>query len=75
VYRVAKALSNAGARMRVAAMTGGQTDKKERDKSFRTQVSVFLIEPSAILTWLLQSQMCFWICHCMYGRDRVASNC
>lgn len=38
VYRVAKALSNAGARMRVAAMTGGQADKKERDKSYRTQV-------------------------------------
>lgn len=37
VYRVAKALSKAGARLRVAAMTGGQDSEAQRYKSLRTQ--------------------------------------
>jgi 3-hydroxyisobutyrate dehydrogenase-like beta-hydroxyacid dehydrogenase len=34
---VAKALSNAGARLRVALMTGGQPDEQERQRGLRTQ--------------------------------------
>ncbi|KAJ9528402.1 hypothetical protein QJQ45_020328, partial [Haematococcus lacustris] len=37
VYRVAKALSKAGAKLRVAAMTGGQDSEAQRYKSLRTQ--------------------------------------
>ncbi len=37
IYRVARALSDAGARLRVAAMTGGQSTEAQRAKSLRTQ--------------------------------------
>lgn len=37
VYRVAKAVSRAGAHVRVAAATGGQADERGRARSLRTQ--------------------------------------
>ncbi len=37
VYRVAKALAKAGAPLRCAAMTGGQSDEAARSRSLRTQ--------------------------------------
>ncbi len=37
VYRVAKALSNNGANIRTLAVTGGQSEERERAKSLRTQ--------------------------------------
>lgn len=55
IYRVAKALSKAGAKMRVAVMTGGQADKLERDRVLRTQASAAII--AAGCTRLISMQL------------------